>query len=448
MDTEQDLLFWRLVVSEMRSQNTDLRTRLMHVVGEHPVVSGRLNAALHSIGRENLVARATRIWDVLMRVLGPSPSRRSDAADLKTTLGRAIEQQRDEILREVQAALPSDALRIAPTELDAEVLAQRERFEAEIDLLSQQQNRARVGASALLAALTDLRKDLDQLVHADWQHADGLLRRFVAHFAAGSPLSGFAHDVLPTVDYRQWRAAIESTSTVVLGSAVLDWPTRRAERVALQLELLREVASSSIGIRGKATLFFQGDYPARTAAFIRQVVVPFFNDLLELAKPIVEPLAAELDQDIPAPRRTGAAAPFVAPERIEELRDASPDEYDLRKLVRLCEELNGAWERHAFFSVAMLVRAVLDHVPPIFGFQTFVEVANNYSGGKSFKIVVGRLQETSRSVANLYLHATVRREESLPNARSVDVSVEFDQLLAEVERIVGARRGEVPSEAT
>ena len=77
--------------------------------------------------------------------------------------------------------------------------------------------------------------------------------------------------------------------------------------------------------------------------------------------------------------------PFVHPERIETLKAFRPLKFDLSRLVRYCEELNTCYAAGCWLSVAMLTRAVLDHVPPIFGCKSFKEIANNHSSSKSFK---------------------------------------------------------------
>jgi len=66
-------------------------------------------------------------------------------------------------------------------------------------------------------------------------------------------------------------------------------------------------------------------------------------------------------------------------ERIEEMGGLTAKDYDLTKLIRLCQELNAAYDDDSYMSIGMLVRSIVDHVPPIFSAKTFTEVANNYS---------------------------------------------------------------------
>jgi hypothetical protein len=78
------------------------------------------------------------------------------------------------------------------------------------------------------------------------------------------------------------------------------------------------------------------------------------------------------------------ATPFVDTARLDQVRALRPLQFDLARLVRLCEELNLSYANGAFMAVAALTRAVIDHVPPIFNCKSFGEVANNYSGQSRF----------------------------------------------------------------
>src|SRR5262249_18976893 len=63
--------------------------------------------------------------------------------------------------------------------------------------------------------------------------------------------------------------------------------------------------------------------------------------------------------------------PFIHGNRIDQLRAANSNSFDLVKLIKLCEELNLCYANNWFFAVASLTRALLDHVPPIFECKTF-----------------------------------------------------------------------------
>jgi len=126
---------------------------------------------------------------------------------------------------------------------------------------------------------------------------------------------------------------------------------------------------------------------------------------------------------------------FIDQQRIDQLRIIKSDKFDLTKLVQLCEELNGCAASESYLAVSMLTRAIMDHIPPIFGYNTFAETASNYSGGKSFKQQMEHLN-SSRHVADKHLHMTIRKKEDLPTYAQVDFKSDIDALLSEIVRLL------------
>lgn len=107
---------------------------------------------------------------------------------------------------------------------------------------------------------------------------------------------------------------------------------------------------------------------------------------------------------------------------------------DFSRLLQMLTELDHAFSLENYISVILLVRAILDHIPPIFSLNTFAEVANNY-GTKSFKDSMSHLENSSRKIADSYLHTKIRNKETLPNKTQVNFSNDIDVLLAEIIRI-------------
>ena len=139
------------------------------------------------------------------------------------------------------------------------------------------------------------------------------------------------------------------------------------------------------------------------------------------------------------PVKLDTGGPFIDPERLSQLKSIKHTHYDLSKLLRLCEELDIAYAQECYHAVAMLTRSILDHIPPIFSAKTFAEVANNYSGGRSFKEIAQHLENSSRKVADAHLHAQIRQRESLPTRTQVDVRQQMDFVLAEVFRVLNVK---------
>ena len=142
----------------------------------------------------------------------------------------------------------------------------------------------------------------------------------------------------------------------------------------------------------------------------------------------------------PAPfESTGSEIePFIEVSRIRELEKLPPgSKFDTAKLAQLLAELDRAYRNHSFLSCAILIRTILDHVPPIFGLANFSEVANNYGdGGKSFRESMQHLEKSLRRIADSYLHTHIREKESLPTKMQVEFRADVDVLIGEVIRVL------------
>lgn len=127
---------------------------------------------------------------------------------------------------------------------------------------------------------------------------------------------------------------------------------------------------------------------------------------------------------------------FVDEARLSDLRQVSSTKFDFRKVIEICNELNICYRSQCYLAVAALTRALLDHVPPVFGLDSFAKVANNSHGGKSFKASMQHLDSSARNIADGHLHGQIRQKESLPTRTQVNFSPDVDVLLAEVVRLL------------
>jgi hypothetical protein len=122
-------------------------------------------------------------------------------------------------------------------------------------------------------------------------------------------------------------------------------------------------------------------------------------------------------------------AAFLDPAIIAQLKSAEYS-FDLAKLTRFCEELNDTYRRGNYLSCLLLLRAVMNHVPPIFGAQTFAQVVAG--SGKSIKAVLSRLEE-ARPIADLHTHILIRTREPLPTRHQVEpYKASFEILIHEI----------------
>jgi hypothetical protein len=132
---------------------------------------------------------------------------------------------------------------------------------------------------------------------------------------------------------------------------------------------------------------------------------------------------------------------FIAAVRLDALESCQHIEFDCTRLICLCRELNACAAGGHAHAVILLTRAILDHIPPVFGVSSFTEVASNYGGGgKSFKASAERLEKQARKVADRLLHQIIRNREVAPEMQEVDFSRELETVLAEVCRILKPRQ--------
>jgi hypothetical protein len=142
--------------------------------------------------------------------------------------------------------------------------------------------------------------------------------------------------------------------------------------------------------------------------------------------------AIKIEGAASAAQQAALRAPaYVSQDRLEALRAIKNSQFDLSKLIRLCEELNSNYSAGNYYSVAMLVRAILDHVPPMFSATKFEGVRAQH-GGASFKQQMDHLDQSSRKIADAFLHEHVRRREVLPTDTQVYSAPALDTLLGEV----------------
>jgi hypothetical protein len=156
------------------------------------------------------------------------------------------------------------------------------------------------------------------------------------------------------------------------------------------------------------------------------------EDYTEHGMPILVQEKKHYPEVAPAPTAT---VQFVEKSRIDEIDNLPRGAYDSTKLSQLLVELNRAYNAHSYFSCQLLIRAIVDHVPPIFGQATFGEVANNYAGGgRSFRESMQHLHSSCRKLADGSLHTPIRAKESVPTAQQVEFRADVDALLGEVIR--------------
>jgi len=128
---------------------------------------------------------------------------------------------------------------------------------------------------------------------------------------------------------------------------------------------------------------------------------------------------------------------FIDSSIIESLRQIKSKKYDLVKVVEFCREINGTFNSGYYLATALLIRSLINHVPPIFGHETFKQVVSQST--RSRQELFKPLDDTARDVADLHTHDTIRHKENLPTKRQLEPfksNVEFllHEILTELQK--------------
>jgi hypothetical protein len=123
---------------------------------------------------------------------------------------------------------------------------------------------------------------------------------------------------------------------------------------------------------------------------------------------------------------------IVSPDLIEDLSNLKSTRFDLGFLVHLCREINSSRASGNILATVLLMRTVLNHVPPLFGKDTFEQVVAE--AGKSLKESFDHLQHGLRKVADLHTHRKISPSPiSSPSQAQVDpFKAQFELLLHEI----------------
>ncbi|MFD8007438.1 hypothetical protein [Streptomyces mirabilis] len=106
-------------------------------------------------------------------------------------------------------------------------------------------------------------------------------------------------------------------------------------------------------------------------------------------------------------------AVYVDESLIKELEDKQgTTQWDVTKLVQLARELNSNFAAQNPYSCLVLLRAILDHVPPVLGMPDFKQAASNYKWGQTDG-GYARMLRDARALGDDALHRQIGRKPDL-----------------------------------
>jgi hypothetical protein len=283
--------------------------------------------------------------------------------------------------------------------------------------------------SAALQELQTRWKNVYDARHQTWSgHFSGLMT-----FLSENP---YLADILEReeqdnpVNFNDWWDEFQATGGSFVGTKRYSIPTDSGTKAILFYNLLRAFEAGTVNlVQFCVDAYGLSSYQEMTDTVNREIVSHVVE---EMEKKLIElqDTTSEAVVQADEPPEIGRVA-YVSPQRISELNALVSDEFDLARLVRLLEELNLCYGNSCFMSCAMLVRAITDHIPPIFAKSSFREVASSH-GGRSFKESMEYLDRGLRKIADSQLHSQIRHRESLPTAQQIHFSPMLDVLLGEI----------------
>jgi len=115
---------------------------------------------------------------------------------------------------------------------------------------------------------------------------------------------------------------------------------------------------------------------------------------------------------------------------------AKRDDFNYKKLIGLLSELNSNYTLGNTYASMMLVRAVLDHVPPLLGYDTFEEIVNNYSWSRTDKKYMKSLMDF-KNEADDALHRPISGDDDFLDIDSLPKRNRVNRLLEECLKVGG-----------
>ncbi|MHB8302462.1 MAG: hypothetical protein ACYDC6_06435 [Acidobacteriaceae bacterium] len=149
---------------------------------------------------------------------------------------------------------------------------------------------------------------------------------------------------------------------------------------------------------------------------------------LDALLPDIEDVLEQLDDSgIPITMNLWAIDPAL----VTRLADIKSSQVEITPLVRMCREINSSFAQGNVLATVLLMRTILNYVPPVFGYETFDQVVAHV--GKSLKENFHHLESGLRKVADFHAHSRIRKQGSYPSVAQVDpFRPQFELLLQEV----------------
>jgi hypothetical protein len=152
------------------------------------------------------------------------------------------------------------------------------------------------------------------------------------------------------------------------------------------------------------------------------------------AKAELDGLSTDLEEALEvadsSPRQLHAGW-IVDPDLISKIEQSNGSRLNVVHLVRVLREINSSLAHGNVVATALLMRAVLNHVPPVWGHQNFDRVVA--SVGRSLKDSYMHLEDGLRKIADFHTHKRIDETDTYPSRAQVEpFKPQFELLLQNV----------------
>lgn len=136
---------------------------------------------------------------------------------------------------------------------------------------------------------------------------------------------------------------------------------------------------------------------------------------------IENPTFVDESRQVPAKEANSSNDVAYIPDQVLQklLSSANTQGYHTGKLESLIREINGAVISGHAHSAHALIRSLLDHISPLFGYTSFGQVANNYKWSETDRKRVKELNTLFRFDADDSLHSHISRKDTSVDMHSI-----------------------------
>lgn len=130
-------------------------------------------------------------------------------------------------------------------------------------------------------ALRDFQDYVQDVTRSRYRTFEDAIRRLGSTLVPGTPL-GDVIATLPPVDFDSWYEEQLATVGSMVGSGTLTWPLPRKERLAMQVAMIRKIASGDLDPVDLAHdfLYVRNSFDSHVSEFVEQIFRPFVRDFL------------------------------------------------------------------------------------------------------------------------------------------------------------------------